>query len=213
MYEHHGAPTAPEPPTARYEAHVTVRCEDAEAVALFGKWAAREGLKTTHIVLARGRMRSQPMLTLRETGSFAAQLASARAVAGRLRAAGFDPVRIKVESTPWAPEVPARPTGREHFEHHVKLLLDEDFDRAALTAVAVAHGAHLSWNARRVRDGGRHERFVTQRCFGVPAAEAGRALERLLVDLAGYEVLGMEREFVLFDSDLSVDDGWIGEPA
>jgi hypothetical protein len=60
-----------------------------------------------------------------------------------------------------------------------------------------------------VRDGGRHERFVTQRCRGVDAEEAGRALERLLGELEGLEVLSVEREFVLYDSDESVDDGWI----
>ncbi|MFI6942876.1 hypothetical protein ACIBI4_26710 [Streptomyces sp. NPDC050418] len=197
------------PPTALYEAHVTVRCAGAGELARFERWAAREGLKATHIVLARGRMCSQPMLTLRESDGFAAQLAAAREVAGRLRAAGLDPVRIKVESTPWAPEVPALPTGREHFEHHVKLLLDADTDRAALTRVALAHGAHLSWNARRVRSCGRHERFVTQRCFGVPRAAAEQALGALLADLARYDVLSVEREFVLYDSDLTVDDGWI----
>ncbi|SDK59594.1 hypothetical protein [Streptomyces indicus] len=218
MYEHSPAAAVPGPvsglargsSTAFYEAHVTARCAGAEDVARFEAWAAREGLKATHIVLARGRTPSQPMLTLRESGSFAGQLAAAREVAGRLREAGFDPVRIKVECTPWAPEVPQQPSARQHFEHHVKLLLDGDFDRAGLTGVAEAHGAHLSWNARRVREGGRHERFVTQRCFGVPAAEAGRALEQLLADLTGYDVLAVEREFVLYDSDLSVDDGWIG---
>lgn len=52
---------------------------------------------------------------------------------------------------------------------------------------------------------------MTQRCRGTGADGAGRALERLLRDLDGFMVLGVEREFVLHDSDLSVDDGWLAE--
>ena len=94
----------------------------------------------------------------------------------------------------------------------MKLLLDTDIDLGALAARVVPHGAHLSWNARRVHGGGRHERFVTQRCRGVADEDAGRALERLLAALDGFDVLSVEREFVLYDSDESVDEGWLEEP-
>lgn len=36
-----------------------------------------------------------------------------------------------------------------HFEHHLKLRLPAGYDRAALESLAVPHGAHVSWNARR----------------------------------------------------------------
>lgn len=195
-----------------YESHVTVRCAGPDESARLRRWAAAGGFKLTHIVLARGRMRDQPMLTLSGSPSYALEAARAREVAARLRADGFEPVRVKIESSPWAPEVPREPSGDgRYFEHHVKLLLGPDTDLAALGARVVPHGAHLSWNARRVR-GPRHERFVTQRCRAVDAEGAGRALERLLTALDGFEVLGVEREFVLHDSDMSVDDGWLEEP-
>ncbi|CAL9437567.1 hypothetical protein [Streptomyces sp. enrichment culture] len=193
-----------------YETHVTVRCDGAAESARLRAWAAAAGLKLTEIELARGRMRSQPMLTLRDADSYAAARARAEEVAARLRADGFVPVRVKTESAPWAPEVPGEPCGGErYFEHHVKLRLAADTDLGALAARVVPHGAHLSWNARRVVGGGRHERFVTQRCRWVDAEGAGRALEALLAELAGLDVVDVEREFVLYDSDLSVDDGWI----
>ncbi|MFJ4814077.1 hypothetical protein [Streptomyces sp. NPDC088801] len=196
-----------------YESHVTVRCAGPGESARLRRWAAASGFKLTHIVLARGRMRDQPMLTLSGSPSYACESARVRRVAERLRADGFDPVRVKIESSPRAPEVPRRPCDdRRYFEHHVKLRLAADTDLAALAARVVPHGAHLSWNARRVRAGAWHERFVTQRCRGVDAEGAGRELERLLTELGGYEVLGVEREFVLYDSDVSVDDGWLGEP-
>ncbi|MEV8086094.1 hypothetical protein [Streptomyces nigra] len=194
-----------------YETHVTVRCADAAETGRLRRWAAAEGLKLTVIELARGRTPSQPMLTLTGAPSRAAAQASAEEVAARLRAGGFVPVRVKVESAPWAPEVPAGPCGGgQYFEHHVKLRLPADTDLGALAARVVPYGAHLSWNARRTV-GARHERFVTQRCRGVDATGAGRELERLLAGLAGLDVVDVEREFVLYDSDLSVDDGWIEE--
>ncbi|MGW4881058.1 hypothetical protein ACWEPI_31405 [Streptomyces sp. NPDC004262] len=197
-----------------YESHVTVRCADPNEWARLQRWAASADLKLTHLVLARGRMRDQPMLTLSGSSSSAEQAERVRHVVARLRADGFEPVRVKTESAPWAAEVPARLDGDDerYFEHHVKLLLDADTDLAALAARVVPHGAHLSWNAVRVRAGARHERFVTQRCRAVGAGGAGRALERLLTELGGFVVLDVEREFVLHDSDLSVDDGWIEEP-
>ncbi|MFF4882896.1 hypothetical protein ACFY2D_08735 [Streptomyces nigra] len=194
-----------------YETHVTVRCADAAETGRLRRWAAAEGLKLTVIELARGRTPSQPMLTLTGAPSRATARGSAEEVAARLRAGGFVPVRVKVESAPWAPEVPAGPCGGgQYFEHHVKLRLPADTDLGALAARVVPYGAHLSWNARRTV-GARHERFVTQRCRGVDATGAGEELERLLAELAGLDVVDVEREFVLYDSDLSVDDGWIEE--
>ncbi|MGW5396666.1 hypothetical protein [Streptomyces sp. NPDC003952] len=47
-----------------YETHVTVRCAGPAELARLASWSAGRELKVTHIVLARGRMLSQPMLTL-----------------------------------------------------------------------------------------------------------------------------------------------------
>lgn len=57
---------------------------------------------------------------------------------------------------------------------------------------------------------------MTQRWRGaVGAAGAGDAFDALIreLDSAGYEMGTGEREFVLSDSDLSVDDGWIEQEA
>ncbi|MDX2676953.1 hypothetical protein PV333_11070 [Streptomyces sp. NY05-11A] len=199
-------------PPSLYETHVTVRCTGPAESRRLRRWADAAGLRLTHIVLARGRMREQPMLTLSGSRSYAEESAQARGVVACLVADGFHPVRVKIESTPWAPEVPPQPCeGDQYFEHHVKLRLAADTNLPVLAARVVPHGAHVSWNARRVHDSGPHERFVTQRCRGVDAEGAGLALEQLLTELRGFEVLAVEREFVLHDSDVSVDDGWIEE--
>ncbi|MFD3662771.1 hypothetical protein ACFWVF_19580 [Streptomyces sp. NPDC058659] len=162
-------------------------------------------MKATTIVLARGRTPVQPMLTLPDrTGH--------PAVVARLREAGFEPARVKVETVPWSAE-PVGPGGG-YYEHHLKLALPAAYDRAELEALVMPHGAHVSWNARRVLPGpgGRHERFVTQRHAG-PADAAGRACDVLVAALvaAGHELVAQERELVLSDSDLSWDEGWLEE--
>ncbi|MEV4428607.1 hypothetical protein ACN9M0_38075 [Streptomyces sp. R-07] len=188
-----------------YETHVTVRCRTEGERARLGEWAADRGLKATTIVLARGRTPVQPMLTLPDRTGHPAVVAG-------LRAAGFEPVRVKVETVPWSRE-PAGPGGG-YYEHHLKLGLPAAYDRAALEVLVMPHGAHVSWNARRVLPGpgGRHERFVTQRHPG-PADAAGRACDALVAELvaAGHDLLAQEREFVLSDSDLSWDEGWLEE--
>jgi hypothetical protein len=216
----------------QFEAHITVRCDDGAASATrLERWSAARGWKFTHIVLARGRTPSQPMLTLRGSGSYEEQLRTCHWASKTLSDAGFSPVRVKIEVPPWEPVVPrsdgeARlPDGfggpsscaSRYFEHHLKVLLDPVGRCAAvcldaLTATAVAHDAHVSWNARRIRGGtGRQERFVTQRCHGVglPAAQARlAALTRAVEDLS-IEITEVEQEFVVYDSNTAIDEGWI----
>lgn len=199
-----------------YESHMTVLCDGDELRGL-ERWAERRGgVKFTHIELARGRTASQPMLTLRGTRrSYREEVSAVRKVSESLAGDGFAVARVKVECVPWAAEVPqddadvpAAADGR-HFEHHVKLLLEPAYDREALVAVVVRHGAHVSWNARRRRADGREERFVTQRCHGVGAGRAGSALDALLSELRCYEVVDVEREYVLLDSGPELDEGWL----
>ncbi|ROQ60106.1 hypothetical protein EDD93_7526 [Streptomyces sp. 840.1] len=208
-----------------FETHLTV-CPvpgrgtgDAEESARLGRWAAEHGLKFTRILLDRGAVRDQPMLTERGRGSLSGRRASAQVRSDALRAAGFTVVRVKIEAAPWNEDVP-RTAGEAvaldplcHFEHHIKLLLGGEAEVTAARSVAVRHGAHLSRNARRAVGGGRHERFVTQRCHAVGRAGARAKLDALLAALgaAGLQVLECEEEFVVHDDRPALDAGWIEE--
>ncbi|MRH93071.1 hypothetical protein GFY24_37590 [Nocardia sp. SYP-A9097] len=211
--------TAPPIFQGDFEAHLTVRVADETSLTALERHAVAQDLKFTHIRLARGRVRDQPMLTARYSGTFSSVRDSVAELVARMTGAGFPLLRTKIESTPWTIGVPATDTAAValgssyYFEHHVKLLLATDVDSALLTAIAIAHAAYLSANARRVRSDRRAERFVTQRCRAVGEPTAAARLAALSADLAGgpYEILSVEREFVVFDSDESVDAGWIDE--
>ncbi|MGX6606476.1 nucleotidyl transferase AbiEii/AbiGii toxin family protein [Micromonosporaceae bacterium Da 78-11] len=199
-----------------FEIHLTGVAGQAGSLAAF---AAEHGLTFLHIELDRGDTRSQPMLTLHGSGTLQRQQADAHDWCERLRAGGLLVVRTKIEATPWSTGVPqsdqeARDEPAErYFEHHVKVRLPSGrvADQLAVTDVAERHDARLSLNARRRGpDGGQH-RFVNQRCHQVGRATATRRLDALVDDLraGGHEVLSVEQEYVVHDSHLDLDRGWL----
>lgn len=211
-----------------FETHLTLAATDAEALPdtrpdtrpdaqpALARWAQAHGLKYTHIVLARGQHPSQPMLSWRAAGTFQEQLDRAERLTAALRTDGFTPVRVKCEAAPWAPGVPGSDSEAEllgpahYFEHHLKVLLAPG-ERAALVRAVAGHCAHVSWNARRTDPTGRGQQFVTQRCHGVGRRTAEHRLAALTDTLvaAGHPPIAVEREFVVHDSNLAADDGWI----
>lgn len=199
-----------------FEIHITAYAHQAEALSAF---AAEHGVKFVHIVLDRGAFASQPMLTLPGRGTLTDQYAAVRDWRRKLDAAGIRPCRCKIELVPWGVGVPgsdeqaaAEPAGR-YFEHHLKLLLPAATvaDLVALADLVAPHGARLSRNARRERADGGQERFVTQRCHAVGRATAQRRLDALVetVRAAGHEVLAVEQEYVVSDSHVHHDRGWL----
>jgi hypothetical protein len=201
-----------------FETHITVRTADPARIDSLRVWAEHHRLSFHHIVLDRGQTPSQPMIGRRGRGVLSGELAAASELSRLLHAAGFVVSRIKIEAAPWNRDVPdtdaaaAEHPGR-YFEHHVKLALAPATDFTALTALAVAHSAHLSRNARRVRDDGLQERFITQRCHSAGHPTARARLGALLAALAegGYAVVSTEEEFVVYDSAPGVDAGWLDE--
>lgn len=134
------------------------------------------------------------MLTLRRSGALSAVRDDIAGTERALRNAGFDVVRTKTEAAPWADGEAAALGARYHFEHHIKLLLAPGPDTAPLSA----HAAHLSRNARRVRADGR---------TAGDRPDAPAASPRAV----GHEIVSVEREFVVHDSNESLDAGWIAE--
>jgi hypothetical protein len=172
---------------SRYEIHLTVSADASDD--RLRSWAAGRGVKYTRIVLDRGEYSSQPMLSCLSDGTPATAEADARRTASELRSSGFPVTRLKVEAAASGSEAPksAAEAGSQpglYFEHHVKLLLPAGTDLDLVRVIAARHGAHLSRNARRVRDDGVEERFVTQRCYGLGRPEAAAELAGLLDALA-----------------------------
>src|SRR5882757_8694932 len=148
-----------------FETHVTVRADRPEPAARLAAWADHHGLGLTRVVLDRGRTPSRPVLTLRGSGSLAAQRHAAELWSARLAEAGFPVLRTKIAAAPWNDGVPqsdaeaAALPAHCHFAHHVTLRLPIPYDTKRLAAVAEQHTARVSRTARRVLSGGVQERY------------------------------------------------------
>ncbi|WP_017585696.1 nucleotidyl transferase AbiEii/AbiGii toxin family protein [Nocardiopsis ganjiahuensis] len=211
-----------------FETHLTLRADSDADVASAAAWAAEQGLKFTHIQLDRGDAPSQPMVTYHGHGTLTGQRAIANRWRARLAGAGFEVVREKHEVAHTNADVPGTPEEARalgpgyYFETHLKLLLPADADLDGLARLVGPHRARLSRNARRTREDGRQERFVTQRCSGVDrnvAYELHSSLREVLNgqglprSFSGEEngVIDTEREFVVYDSALALDAGWLDD--
>lgn len=197
-----------------FEIHLTIAARTDETAECAARFAQANGIKFAHIVLPRGVSPSQPMLSWRARGTLEAQARSAASVADDLRAMGVDVVRTKIEAAPTNRGVPQcgpclHP--ERYFECHCKFLLDARADIEAIAAIAMAHGGHLSRNARRVRADGCQERFATlrRRDGGVDGIARDAAALRDALAPHVRETLSSEIEYVVYDSHLALDAGWL----
>lgn len=157
------------------------------------------------------------------TGDVATAREAARVDAAVLRAAGFEVIREKVEAVAADPGVPetaddARRSPRDrYFEFH--LLVDGrqgplgPADLAALHEVSVRTSSRLgvpvpaSYNA--LKPG---LRFLNLRARGVGRADAMETVRDLAREIEAVETLAVSKviaEYVCFDSNRALDDGWL----
>lgn len=199
-----------------FEAHVTVAAGDAAHVERFTNTCDELGIKSVVIELPRGETRSQPMTASYHHGTLQAVLAEVHEIARTLAARELQVTRVKLEAVGRNPMTPqtdeaARAAPNNYFEFHLKLLLGPSDELAKIESVCLRHGAHLSSNARKLRDDGIAERFVTQRVYAVGRQSAEAQFAALLEDL---RPLGLRygqriREYTVYDSNAAVDRGWL----
>jgi hypothetical protein len=198
-----------------FEIHLTIAAmTDNAGMIDVERFAGAHDLKFAHIVLPQGASPFQPMLSWRAHGTFDMQILSAAEVVARLREVGVSVVRTKIEAAPTNRDVPQsgpciRPD--HYFECHSKFLLDADADIKSIAEIVIAHGGHLSRNARRVRADRRMERFATLRRYdgGIDRIARDAAALRDVLMPHVREVLSSEIEYVVYDSNFAIDAGWL----
>ncbi|HEX8251467.1 MAG TPA: hypothetical protein VF599_25055 [Pyrinomonadaceae bacterium] len=199
------------------ETHLTICLTESKSIEDLRDWGTPRGLKCLHIVLEQGEVCSQPMLTRRTTGKLTGEIDAAESLKNLLIADGFTVSRIKIEAAPWNEDVPqsaaeiVRYSPLRYFESHTRIICDKETDKIVLIETVTKHSAHLSRNALRRREDGLEERFITQRCRTGGYAESLSQLNALLREIRGlgYTVIDVEEEYVVYDSNLEIDAGWI----
>lgn len=182
-----------------YEVHLTVHFSDSAADEL-ATFARLHGYKFLHVLLDAGISPSQPMLSWRQRDGVKEALRRSAFITDALKRRGLEVARLKVEGRP------ELNVGARYLEAHFKVELDDGRLRE-LTSLASELGVHLSRTARS-RSAGTEQRFLTARGRTMPATErffdgAEAALRR-----RGWRLLSKEREAVLYDSNLDLDQGW-----
>ena len=198
-----------------FEAHVTIAASGEDA-RRFGHWCDASGVKHVFISLPRGVCTFQPMTATYHRGGFADVRAEVFGLARTIAKAGFRVSRVKIEATGANTGLPqtraeALCAPENYFEFHLKVVLRDPAERAALEAVVRPFSAHLSRNARSVSADGTESRFVTLRAYGVGQPEADsmfRALEAAIREL-GLPISNRLREYTVFDSNVELDSGWL----
>lgn len=200
----------------RFETHLTLLIEEDASLNIARDWAIAKNLKWSDIILDKGDTPSQPMVTFRGQGTLEEQIRIAKSLVLELSAMGVQVARVKVEfELPFAEtqiELPLIPVPEnQYFEHHVKLLLSPNINLAQLSSFVNRYGGYLSRNARRQRADGMQERFVTQRVYGTDPAKSYRHFAQLTdaIRKADFEIVESEHEFVLYDTNIELDSGWM----
>jgi hypothetical protein len=200
-----------------FEIHLTVQTPSEATLGEFQSWCRWRDFKCLHIVLARGAHTHQPMASWRRKDtSLRAVTDEARCFAADLKG-GFAFLRLKVEADADNKEVPQNDAdallhpAENYFEHHIKLLRPQNRAPDALIGICEDHGAHLSHNAFREPAAGMEERFVTLRCYRVGRTSAEQDLSQVVAALndLNEHIIGQESEYCVYDSNLTIDAGWL----
>jgi hypothetical protein len=208
-------PPKPSPICDLFEIHITVSA--AADDAKFRVACGEIGVKCISIDLPAGDARRQPMTSSFHRGSLLDAQREASALRAQLERRGFDVVRTKIEqhgrleNAPQTDEEASRAPANSYFEFHAKLILAPHSDVEAIARALAAAGGHLSANAR---NRGSYERFVTLRAYGLGRANADKRFQALVeaIGKLGIPIRNRVREYTVFDSNPSIDHGWIDAP-
>lgn len=197
----------------QFELHLSVAIATDAELGRFEEFCRQQGARALVIRLARGLTPRQPMLSLQLEGAPDAVYKRIQALTEALVTADFSLQRLKVEASIFNQGLPQTDSQAAayagYFEHHLKLNLspDELQDLSALSDLLNLFGGHLSANALKDSP---EQRFVTQR---VKAGErrACWELDKLMgcCRARGLSVSKQVREYIIYDSCLELDAGWI----
>lgn len=198
-----------------YECHITTDISSA-ALPAFEQWCSQHGAKVVAIKLANGIHQFQPMLCKQYVDQTPEQVANDIDTICSTMAQFYPITRVKIEGRISNCNVPTTEDTAHgmpndcYFEHHIKCKLENDVATDILRDQLKQYDGHLSFNA--LNKSGQHQnRFITQRFYGVSEQMAVDKLHQLLTYLESqhYTVVKTIREYNIFDSKVSLDQGWM----
>ncbi len=201
-----------------FEAHITVKADNLAVREKFNLLCQSLNVKCVVIKLPKGVTRSQPMTASYHHGALKDVLQQINAIAKIISKRNFEITRIKIEAMVSNRDIPISDIEAQklpksnYFEFHVKAILSADENLEVLRKYCLQHDAHLSTNALKQLVDGKQQRFITMRVYAVGYKSAQKRFDNLLVILKnkGFKLSQQQREYTVYDSNLSLDAGWIG---
>lgn len=132
----------------------------------------------------------------------------------------FNITRLKLEAVAVNPGVPvtddeaAAVPGDTYFEYHIKIknppTPEGDEILKALAARMTAElGVKVPFSCNDM--GGKNQRFLNARTYGMGYEASAALVERIAaaIEAEGFEVSKIIREFIVFDTNKALDNGWL----
>jgi len=199
-----------------FESHITVAC-DKDQFPFFREQCDIHNGKALIVELNEGDNPTQPMLCKRHPKNVLNTLEDISYIVDAL-SSNFKVVRVKVEASIHNECIPnsiieaAELPSDCYFEHHLKVNLPDGFNEEELRKKSKKFNGHLSRNPLNRRSK-KQKRFITQRFYSCTSEYSHKKLIELKAYLvqSNYDVIQVIREFNIYDSNVNLDSGWIGD--
>ncbi len=200
-----------------FEAHITVNADKLAVRRRFSLLCQNLNIKCVFIELSEGVTRSQPMTASYHHGTLQHVLQQINQIAQKIVNADFEITRIKIEAMVSNRDISISDIEAQklpqsnYFEFHVKAILSASENLEVLRKYCLQYDAHLSANAFKKPVGGKQQRFITMRVYGVGYKTAQTRFDNLiaLLKAKGLKLSQQQREYTVYDSNLNLDAGWM----
>ena len=200
-----------------YEIHITVECQDFSDSFMTRFKSACEEIRVKAIVLDLENSSSimrDVMTSSKFRGDNTTAYEECCRIKNELMLRGFTVAREKIESAPWHPGAPKKPSDimpdNCYFESHVAVEMDgSDESKWNLGNYASIHNAHMSKNVFKKLDNGKYIQMLTLRNYKTTREKFELDVKSLVQDLnKSFSVPKTEIEFCVYDSKVNHDYTW-----
>lgn len=202
-----------------FEIHITVRLDDNSAIDGFRQACTEIGIKPIILDLQSKQgasVMTDVMTSSKHYGTNTSALDEAQTICGKLIMRGFDVVRTKLESVPWHPAAPQRPSHKMpkdcYFESHIPVNINPTNTSALSEAVAKHNlNVHVSRNAFKTLPDGNVVVMLTYRLYDGYAGRFKDDVDEIVHCLTedGFNIGKVHTEFAVYDTSVSHDASWL----
>lgn len=190
-----------------FEFHLTVTVEGSESLMRFVDVC--KSLKVKALFVGLNQTATDVMTSSRLIATYEEAKQYVKDLKDKLTNANFSVIREKIETVPWYLTSSTLPEGT-YYECHIQVPVTSSTDYTLLHTICKRHDAHVSRNLFK-GDSDNGIQMVTVRGHK-NRTEFEKNTETLHQELRtafGLEV-SMEKEYVIFDSNISHDAAWLG---